>query len=264
MIFITVVYFITYISNDKYEIEYKALLKNGRKDLVDLLKEEGDIYNPLMDLTIKFSGFQEELSERYLLKDRYTEELIKGNFSEGENIYRVKKNILYFDFDIVFLCEDPDCYDEITTERGYTFSINAQGYKINDQDKIPIQMVNEERNMFYDYNIFNPYTYLCDYNPIIFRESFGGFSNLFNPNEKNVYSIGEYELVKQEDIFNDIYQYDENITIKYLISFELGGIGTVAEFKRTKKELLDVVAKICFFYPSEVFTILGLLLKPYF
>ena len=58
MVFITVVYLITFIKNDKYEIEYKAILKNGRKDLMDLLKEEGDIYNPLMDLTIKFSGFK--------------------------------------------------------------------------------------------------------------------------------------------------------------------------------------------------------------
>ena len=182
MIFITVVYLITFIVNGKYEIEYKAILKNGRKDLMDLLKEEGDIYNPLMDLTIKFSGFQEELSERYLLKDRYTEELIKGNFSEGENIYRVKKNILYFDFDIVFLCEDPYCNDEISAGSGYIFSINAQNYKIKDQDKIPIQMMNEERTLFYDRELFTPYSYLCDYNPIIFRESFRGFSNIFNPN----------------------------------------------------------------------------------
>ena len=80
-------------------------------------------------------------------------------------------------------------------------------------------MMNEERTLFYDRELFTPYSYICDYNLIIFRESFGGFSNIFNPYEKNAYSIGDYELVKQDDIINDIVQYDENKTIKYLISF---------------------------------------------
>ena len=126
---------------------------------------------------------------------------------------------------------------------GYSYTITSQKYIIKNQEKIPIQMVNEERTLAYDRQIFTPFYYLYEFNPIIYREAEGGFSNFFDSNSKKIYSYGDYEFQKRDDIFLDTYYRDDKY-IKTIIKFELGGIGKIEEFKRTKIEFMDVIAKI--------------------
>lgn len=256
MALISIIYIFTFIKNDKYLIEYSPVFYTSDM-LMDLIKNQGEIYNPSFDLTINFSIIPEELSDKYLLYDIYDEKYIKGNYSEGEITFKVKKNILYFPFDIIYICENESCSEEVPPQTGYAYSISSQKYIIKSQDNIPIQMVDEERILAYDHQIFTPFYYLYSFNPIIYSEASGGFSNFFDSNAKKIYSNGDYEFEKRDDIFLDTYQRD-NLNIKVIITFELAGIGTIAEFKRTKIEFMDVIVKIgsLFMTIKSIFSVL--------
>ena len=127
MIFIFLIYTIKYIKNDKYDIQYTPVYYD--KDNLDQYAKS-DIYNHYMELTVKLSGVMEELSERYLIHDIYKDEFISGNYSDGEITYKVNRNINYFNFDIVFKCQDDSCSDEIPLDyTGYKYSLIGQNLK---------------------------------------------------------------------------------------------------------------------------------------
>ena len=243
MIFIFLIYTIKYIKNDKYDIQYTPVYYD--KDNLDQYAKS-DIYNPYMELTVKLSGVMEELSERYLIHDIYKNEFISGNYSDGEITYKVNRNINYFNFDIVFKCQDDSCSDEIPLDyTGYKYSLIGQKFEIHNQDTIPIQIKNEERVLEYATTYDGAFTYSYEWNPIIYRESFGGFSNLFNSNAKDVYYNGECEYYQRNEIWNEIYTIGENNIVKILIGIDNAATGNILEFKKTKRDFMDVIANIC-------------------
>ena len=255
MIFISVVYTIKYINNDKYDIQYIPVYK----DRENLEQYSAELYNPNMELTVKLSGVIEELSTRYLIHDINKGILISGNYSDGEIVYKVNRNVNFFTFDIVFICQDDSCSDEISLNyAGYTYSLITNKFEIHNQDTIPIQLTNEERILEYVPEIFTPSTYSFEWNPIIYRESLGGFSNLFNSNFKDTYSNGEFELYKENEIISEIGSLDADTIIKYIICIDNAATGKISEFKRTKRDFMDVIANICslFITLHSLFTVL--------
>jgi hypothetical protein len=211
MIFISLVYIITFFKNDKYDIQYSPVYLDDQKKYS---LAEDEIYNPSMEFTIKLSGVKEELSERYLVRDSNQKILINGSYSEGEITYKLDRNINYLNFEIVFICQVEDCSDEMPEYTGYTFTLSTKKFEVHKQDDVPIQLIDEERELAYVPGFFTASEYSFEWNPIIFRESFGGFSNLFNSNAKDAYSNGDVELISEEELTTDTERLDENTFIK--------------------------------------------------
>ena len=105
----------------------------------------------------------------------------------------------------------------------------------------------------YDSQIFTAAEYFYEWDPIIFREM---------NNNKDAYGNGESSFIKKEDFYNDIKRIDENTVIKFLVKFEFAGIGKIVEFKRTKKNFLEVIANICSLFLS-LHSLFGILLTYY-
>ena len=255
MIFISLVYIITFFKNDKYDIQYSPVYLDDQKKYS---LAEDEIYNPYMEFTIKLSGVKEELSERYLVRDSNQKILINGSYSEGEITYKLDRNINYLNFEIVFICQVEDCSDEMPEYTGYTFTLSTKKFEVHKQDDVPIQLIDEERELAYVPGFFTASEYSFEWNPIIFRESFGGFSNLFNSNAKDAYSNGDVELISEEELTTDTERLDENTFIKYIICINNESTGTITEFKRTRKALMDVIANICSLFITfhSLFTVL--------
>ena len=141
----------------------------------------------------------------------------------------------------------------MSSGRGYTFTLSSKKFEIHNQDNIPIQLIDSERVLAYDSQIFTAAEYFYEWDPIIFRE--------INDN-KDAYGNGESSFIKKEDFYNDIKRIDENTVIKFLVKFEYAGIGKIVEFKRTKKNFLEVIANICSLFLS-LHSLFGILLTYY-
>ena len=197
MLNITVVYLLNYILKGKYDIRY-SLYKNFTYNEEEYNKNED--LNPNLNFTININKLSKnlersEVGRQFFIIDSYANE-IERNKTYSSTCSNMSFSVVY----ACFLDCDWDFNKDINdTNAGYVLNISYSGYKINHQDKIPLEKNNDKYTFYKEFFFsFNRSTFLNIYWEVIKYKEEKGLAGLIDKlldkkNEFTSIDIGSYE-----------------------------------------------------------------------
>ena len=248
--FISILYFLDYIDLDQYSIEYSHIVNLTLAEDIPKLNSIPDI-NPNLTFTLGvLDYYNHPLSKSFILYDFATNEIL-----DRENGYiKINRRISDFHIGIFYNCSlEPNCSrkKEDITDFGYKLHFSFKTHNI-DLQNYPSPIKEELINS----NIFIPFYYKYfyhvkyDWEIIKFIEQ----STLFDrfKKEKSEYISGHIseKLYNTEEVI-------ENNSDKGLLEVRISNDHlSYIEYKRKRKTLLDLVAKITSLFQTLRFAFL--------
>jgi len=249
MLNITVVYLLDYILKGKYDIRY-SLYKNFTYNEEEYNKNED--LNPHLNFTINIKKLSQNLERSEVGRQFYIIDLY-GNEIERNKTY--SSTCSNMSFSVVYACFldcDWDFNKDINdTNAGYVLNISYSGYKINHQDKIPLEKNNDKYTFYKEFFFsFNRSTFLNIYWEVIKYKEEKGLAGLIDKlldkkNEFTSIDIGSYEQSYTERPIEEADPESSLLIIRGLAFIRMiNNHNHYAEYIRSKKSILDVLANI--------------------
>ena len=251
MIFISLLYLLDYIDMNNYSIEYSHIITSTLKDNIPIMNSIPE-NNPNLTFHIELLDSNDNpLSENFILYDSYTMEML----DRKENYTIIDRRISDFSIVIFYNCiNESSCSlrEKDKSYNGYNLRISYTTQKIDLQNEpTPItedSITNVIQTSFYYNYLYSKY---FDWEVIKYKEQ----NTLFNrfSDKKNEYVFGHFSNSRETIIEDD----DEEGYVKLLMMVSFSNMHlSYVEYKRKRKTILDLVAKITSLFQTLRFAFL--------
>ena len=251
MIFISLLYLLDYKDMSNYSIEYSHIITSTLKDNIPIMNSIPE-NNPNLTFKIELLDSNDNpLSENFILYDSYTYEML----DREKNYTIIDRRISDFSIVIFYNCgNESKCSlrEEDKSYNGYRLKISYETPKIDLQNEpTPFRedsIINVIQTSFYYNYIYSKY---FDWEVIKYKEQ----NTLFNrfSGKENEYVYGHFTNIRETIIEDD----DEETYAKLLMSVKFTNMHlSYVEYKRKRKTILDLVAKITSLFQTLRFAFL--------
>ena len=238
MIFISILYFLDYNDLNDYSIEYSHILNLTLYEDIQKLNSNPD-YNPNFTFTLEITDYNgEPLSERFLLYDYTTDEIL-----DRENNYTIiNRRVSDFHIKIYYFCEnETNCIlkEEDISKYGYRLKINFKVPNIDLQNS-PTPIKEGLISRYIQIPFYFKYIFNIDYDWEVIK--YIEQSTLFDRFSKKKKEEFSGQLSEAISYISD----DEgNKALKEIFNLRFrNNHYSYIEYKRKRKTLLDLIAKI--------------------